>query len=133
MLEELHKNFVINEEIKLQIKLNKNKLALKENDCQDLREEFSNAERNCRLLENELVPLKHLVQESYNKAKESTGGLIYGEPEFESIKKSFAKLPPTEDEINEEIQITQTKIFCLSNDDQDANRVSKYLMILLKN
>lgn len=75
MLEELHKTFVINEEMKLQIKLTENKLVLKENYCHDLREEFSNAERNCRLLENELVPSKNLVRESYNEAKESTGGL----------------------------------------------------------
>ena len=123
MLDDCYKNVIINEEIKLQIKLAKNKLAVKENNCHDLREECSTAERNYKLLENELTPLKTELKNLFDLAKESTGGLSYDDEGFTPIKTAFAKLPASLEEIFEEIQTTQAKIFCLSNDQQDANRV----------
>lgn len=124
MLDDCYKNIIISEEMKLQVKLKKNVLAIKENDSQDLREEFNNAERNLKLLESELTPLKNELKNLYELAKESTGGLGYEDRDFATIKTAFAKLPATIEELFEEIQTTQAKIFCLINDQEQSNRVS---------
>ncbi|OXU28125.1 hypothetical protein TSAR_002632 [Trichomalopsis sarcophagae] len=123
LLDDLYKNIIINEEFKLQIKMEKNKLANKENDSHDLREEFNNAERDYENLNRELQPLKAELKSAYDTAKESTGGLEPEDKDFAPLMKSFAKLPATIEKLFEEIQATQARIFCLTNDQQEAKRV----------
>ncbi|XP_011505579.1 PREDICTED: structural maintenance of chromosomes protein 5 [Ceratosolen solmsi marchali] len=123
VLNECYKNILIKEEIKLKIKLEKNVLAIKENDSQDLIEEFTSAEKAYKLLDNELAPLKIEVKNLFELAKESTGGVSYDDPKFTPIKNAFAKLPASIEEIFEKIETTQAQIFCISNNQQDSNRV----------
>lgn len=104
--------------------MEKNKLANKENDSHDLREEFNNAERDFENLNRELQPLKTELKEAFEIAKESTGGLSYDDRDFAPLTKAFSKLPATLEKLCEEIQATQAKIFCLTNDQQEARRVS---------
>lgn len=112
--------------MKLQIKLKKNQLASKESDSQDLREELSSSERDLRALIAEIAPMKEDLKKYYDLAVEATGGYSYSDPEFDQFKAIFAKLPPTIDEIFEQIQVNNAKIFC-SNDQQDSEKVLKYI------
>lgn len=115
----------MNEEIKLQIKLKKNQLAVKENDSQDLREELTNSERNLRALNDEIEPLKAELKKQYDEARTLTGGFCQSDKEWEQYKIAFAKLPPTEEKLNAEIQTYNAKIFSVGNDTQEAEKVGK--------
>jgi chromosome condensin MukBEF complex kleisin-like MukF subunit len=103
--------------------LEKNKLAFKENNSQDLINEFASAEKAYKLLDCELMPLKAEVKNLFESAKESTEGISYDDPKFIPIKNIFAKLPASMEEIFDQIEITQAQIFCISNNQQDSNKV----------
>ncbi|XP_014204116.1 structural maintenance of chromosomes protein 5 [Copidosoma floridanum] len=133
MQDECNKSSIIDEEIKLQIKLKKNEHAIAENNAHDLRAELNEAERNYRALDNELTPLKTETKNLYDTAKELTEGLCYDDPEFSRYKAIFAKLPASIEEIISEIQRTQAKIFSLKTDQSETARILRQFNDVKKN
>lgn len=119
--------------MKLQIKLKKNLLAIKESETQELRDELANAERILRTLTNEIAPLKDELKRLFEEARNSTNGYCFTDKEFEPFKVSFAKLPPTLDEIFDLIQTLNAQIFSTGNDPQESEKVSILFKTYLKN
>lgn len=122
-LEESFKSVVANEQIELASKLQNRSLRIKVNDSQELRDKFKAAEDKVRQLNLELQPMKNEVQKMYKEALEITGGINPSDEAFAPINKVFNKLPPTIEDINNELNIAQAKVFCMGNN-MDGEHVS---------
>lgn len=131
-MDECFKSTIKDEEMKLQMKIKKDELANFESDTQELISEMNDADRNFKILDRELAPLKLEVKNLYEFAQETTGGLNYDSPEFAPYKTVFAKLPASIEEINVAIQNTQAKIFSLNNDANEAKKVKKKTFIIIR-
>ncbi|XP_043507403.1 structural maintenance of chromosomes protein 5 isoform X1 [Frieseomelitta varia] len=125
-LEESFKCITANEEIELALKLHTRSLRVKEYDSQDLREKLKNAEDKVKQLHQNLVPVKNEVQRILNQALETTNGISPKDSAFAPINKIFNKLPPTIEEINNELNIAQAKIFCMGNNVDGENVLQEY-------
>ncbi|XP_076749456.1 structural maintenance of chromosomes 5 isoform X2 [Xylocopa sonorina] len=126
LLDESFKSTTANEQTELALKLHKRTLRTKVNDSQDLRDKLKVAEDNMRQLNQEIQPLKHEVQKIFNEALETTNGVSPSEAEFAPINKIFAKLPPTMEEINNELNIAHAKVFCMGNNVDGENILRQY-------
>ncbi|KOC65567.1 Structural maintenance of chromosomes protein 5 [Habropoda laboriosa] len=125
-LEESFANITASEESELALKMKKRSLRIKINDSQDLREKLKAAEGKVKQLSQELQPMKTEVQKMYNEALETTNGINPSEKGFEPINKVFIKLPPTIEEINNELNIAQAKVFCMANNVDGENVLREY-------
>ncbi|XP_076647779.1 structural maintenance of chromosomes 5 [Halictus rubicundus] len=114
-LEECFKSIIMSEEIELALKLQNRTLNSKMNESQDQRDNLKAAEENVRQLSIEMQPMKNEVQKMYNDALETTNGINPSDASFAPINKVFSKLPPTIEEINNELNIAQAKVFCMTN------------------
>lgn len=122
-LDDYYKSVIDCEEMKLQVKLQKNQLSMKENNSQEIREEYENAVRNLKHLDNEMRPLREEVENLYKEARKMTDDICHNDKSnFKSYQTAFAKLPATLKEILDEIQKTQAKAFNV-NDQNEAQRV----------
>ncbi|XP_043597499.1 structural maintenance of chromosomes protein 5 [Bombus pyrosoma] len=101
-------------------------LRVKINNSHDLRERLKEAEDKVKQLCQELQPLKHEVQRVFNQALQSTNGISASDSAFAPIKKIFNKLPPTIEEINNELNIAQAKMFCMGNNIDGENILQEY-------
>lgn len=120
-LEDCFKCITISEEIELGLKLHNKSLRVKINDSQDLREKLKVAEDKVKQLISELHPLRKEVERIYNEALETTDGISPQDDAFAAINKIFNKLPPTIEEINNELNIAQAKVFCMGNNIDGEN------------
>lgn len=120
-LEESFKCITANEEAELALKLHTRSLRVKEYDSQDLREKLKNAEDKVKQLHQNLMPVKIEAQRILNQALETTNGISPKDSAFAPINKIFNKLPPTIEEINNELNIAQAKIFCMGNNIDGEN------------
>lgn len=120
-MEECFKSITANEQIELALKLQNRSLRIKMNNSQDLRDELKGAEGIVKRLSADMSQLKTEVQGMYNDALQSTNGLSPSDPGFAPINKAFIKLPPTVDEINNELNIAQAKVFCMGNNIDGEN------------
>ncbi|XP_058792958.1 structural maintenance of chromosomes protein 5 [Phymastichus coffea] len=123
ILDAYYKSFIVNEESKIDVKLKKNELAIKENDSHEIRQDYENAVRYFKYLENEIKPLRDEVQNLFEEAKKMTDGVsCKDKEEFLIYQRVFAKLPATLEEIIDEIQRTQAKAFNV-NDKTEAQKI----------
>lgn len=120
-LKDCFKCITISEEIELALKLHNKSLRVKINDSQDLREKLKVAEDKVKQLISELHPLRKEVERIYNEALETTDGISPQDDAFAAINKIFNKLPPTIEEINNELNIAQAKVFCMGNNIDGEN------------
>lgn len=104
-------------------------LRVKINNSQDLRERLKEAEDKVKQLGQELQPLKYEVQRIFNQALQTTNGISASDSAFAPIKKIFNKLPPTIEEINNELNIAQAKMFCMGNNIDGENVSFKRLQL----
>ncbi|KAG9429029.1 structural maintenance of chromosomes protein 5 [Apis mellifera carnica] len=125
-LEDCFKCITISEEIELGLKLHNKSLRVKINDSQDLREKLKVAEDKVKQLISELHPLRKEVERIYNEALETTDGISPQDDAFAAINKIFNKLPPTIEEINNELNIAQAKVFCMGNNIDGENVLHEY-------
>ncbi|XP_076169145.1 structural maintenance of chromosomes 5 isoform X2 [Ptiloglossa arizonensis] len=124
--EEYFKHIIANEQTDLALKLHNRFLRRKINQSQDLRDKLKEAEDTVKQLTSELQSMKNEVQKMYNEALETTNGINPSEKAFAPINKAFNKLPPTIEEINNELNIAQAKVFCMGNNIDGENILSKY-------
>ncbi|XP_076285291.1 structural maintenance of chromosomes 5 [Lasioglossum baleicum] len=114
-LEECCKSIITSEEVELALKLQNRTLNSKMNESQDQRDNLKVAVENVRQLSIEMQPMKNEVQKMYNDALQTTNGLSPSDAAFAPINKIFSKLPPTMEEINNELNVAQAKVFCMTN------------------
>ena len=125
-LEECFKCTVANEQVELALKLQNRSLRMKINDSQDLRDKLKASEDKVKQLSADMQPTKNEVQRMYNEALQTTNGIHPGDDSFAPINKIFNKLPPTIDEINNELNIAQAKVFCMGNNVEGENVLREY-------
>lgn len=114
-LEEYYKYVTENEQTELVLKLQNRLLRTKINDSQDLRDKLKVAEDKVRQISLELSPMKNETQRIYNEALQTTNGISPTDEAFAALDKIFNKLPPTIEELNNELNIAQAKVFCMEN------------------
>ncbi|CAK9827391.1 Structural maintenance of chromosomes protein 5 [Anthophora retusa] len=125
-LEESFTYITANEESELALKVKKRLLRVKINESQDLREKLKESEEKVKQLSQELQIMKNEVQKMYREALETTNGINPSESAFQPINKIFNKLPPTIEEINNELNIAQAKVFCMGNNIDGENILREY-------
>ncbi|XP_015177763.1 PREDICTED: structural maintenance of chromosomes protein 5 [Polistes dominula] len=113
LLEDRWKYERIIEQAKLALHLYKMSLLNQENDIQDLKQELLEADKTFKELELQYRPLKQEAIKVFNEAKELTNGLSPQDEKFKPINQIFSKLPLTIEEIDKEIAVAQTKVFCM--------------------
>ncbi|KAK2582225.1 hypothetical protein KPH14_004573 [Odynerus spinipes] len=126
VLEDSFKYAAINEQAKLMLYLYKRLLITKENRTLFLKEKLTVAEQQFEEIELEYKPLKQEALKAYNEAKDLTNGLSPQDNEFKPINNAFSKLPLTIEEIDKEIAVAQTKIFCMRQDIDAENILREY-------
>lgn len=138
-LEDCFKCITASEETELALKLHNKSLRVKINDSQDLREKLKVAEDKIKQFISELQPLRKEVERIYNEALETTDGISPQDDAFAAINKVFNKLPPTIEEINNELNIAQAKVFCMGNniDGENVNfekfHINKFVKKIINN
>ncbi|XP_053989694.1 LOW QUALITY PROTEIN: structural maintenance of chromosomes protein 5 [Hylaeus volcanicus] len=125
-LEACFKYIIDNEQIQLALKLQNRFLRMKVNKSQDLREKLKEAENRVRQLTSEINPMLQEVQRMYNEALEITNGIGPSDKKFTAINKAFSKLPPTVEEINNELHTAQAKVFCMGNNVDGESTLHEY-------
>ncbi|CAK9812836.1 Structural maintenance of chromosomes protein 5 [Anthophora plagiata] len=125
-LEESFTYITANEESELALKVKKRLLRIKINESQELREKLKESEDKVKQLSQELQSMKIEVQKMYREALETTNGINPSENAFQPINKIFNKLPPTIEEINNELNIAQAKVFCMGNNIDGENILREY-------
>lgn len=125
-LEECFKCITANEEIKFALKLQKRLLTAKQEAMHELRDKLKEVEEKLRHISLEVQPLKNGVQRMYNEALETTDGISPTDEAFAPINKIFNKLPPTIEEINNELNVAQAKVFCMENNVDGENILRRY-------
>lgn len=125
-LQECFKYITANEEIKLALKLQQRLLIGKQNSIQGLREKLNEVDSKLRQLSTEVLPLKKGVQRMYDEALQTTNGISPTDEAFGPINKAFNKLPPTIEEINNELNVAQAKVFCMGNNIDGENVLRRY-------
>lgn len=114
VLEECFKCSTSNVEIKFAITLLQQTLMMKENDAEELKDKFVEAERIFKQHEEDFQPLKREAERLYKEALTTTDNLNPQDKEFKVFNKAFEKLPATIPEINNELHIAQAKVFCMA-------------------
>lgn len=112
-----------NEEIKFTTMLLQKTLMSKENSAEDLKHKFAEAEKTFKEYEEEFQPLKRETERFYNEALQITNNIHPQDRAFQSLNKIFEKLPATIPDINKELNIAQTKVFCMAKN-IDAENVN---------
>jgi len=112
-----------NVEVKFAIILLQQTLMIKENEAEELKDNFISAERIFKKHDEEFQPLKKEAERLYNEALISTDHLNPQDDAFKPLNKAFEKLPSTIAEINNELNIAQAKVFCMAKN-VDAENVS---------
>ncbi|KAI4478557.1 hypothetical protein M0804_011880 [Polistes exclamans] len=107
------KYLTIIEQAKLTLHLYKQILLHTENDSHDLKQELESADKTFKELELEYKPLKQEAIKAFNEAKDLTNGISPQDEAFKLINQAFSKLPLTIEEIDKEIAVAQTKVFCM--------------------
>ncbi|XP_015433616.1 PREDICTED: structural maintenance of chromosomes protein 5 [Dufourea novaeangliae] len=125
-LEECFQSLTTSEQIQLALKLRNRSLNLKINESQDQRDKLKAAEDKVRKLNSEMQPTKNEVQRMYNEALKTTNGINPSDEAFAPINKVFNKLPPTIEEINNELNIAQAKVFCMGNNIDGENVLREF-------
>ncbi|XP_076229234.1 structural maintenance of chromosomes 5 isoform X2 [Nomia melanderi] len=125
-LEECYKSITKSEEIELVLKLQNRALNSKINESQDQREKLKAAEEKVKQLSVSMQPMKNEVTRVYKEALETTNGISPTDEAFAPINKAFSKLPPTMEEIVNELNIAQAKVFCMSNNMDSENVLREY-------
>ncbi|XP_035736266.1 structural maintenance of chromosomes protein 5-like [Vespa mandarinia] len=126
LLKDCLKYVTINEQAKLKLYLYKQLLITRENENQELKEKLSEAEKTFKEIELDYKPLKQEAIKAYNEAKDLTNGLSPQDEEFKPINQTFAKLPLTIEEIDKEIAVAQTKVFCMKQNVDAENIYREY-------
>ncbi|XP_076377305.1 structural maintenance of chromosomes 5 isoform X3 [Megalopta genalis] len=125
-LEECFKSITASEQTELAIKLQNRTLTMKVNESQDQRDNLKEAQENVRQLGIEMQPMKNEVQKMYKEALETTNNISPSDDAFAPINRIFSKLPPTIEEINNELNIAQAKVFCMGNNMDGENVLHEY-------
>nr|XP_003704386.1 PREDICTED: structural maintenance of chromosomes protein 5 [Megachile rotundata] len=125
-LEECFKYITDNEQAELALKLQNRTLRMKVNDSQDLRDKLKVAEDKVRQITSEMQPMKNEIQRLYKEALETTNGISPTDEAFAPINKIFNKLPLTVEEINNELNIAQAKVFCMGNNMDGESILREY-------
>ncbi|XP_076240283.1 structural maintenance of chromosomes 5 isoform X2 [Calliopsis andreniformis] len=125
-MEECFKFITTNQQVELALKLQNRSLRIKTSNSQDLRDELKVAEEIVKKLNMEMSLRKNEVQGLYQEALRVTDGISPSDKAFEPINKTFNKLPPTIDEINNELNIAQAKVFCMGNSGDNENVLLEY-------
>lgn len=112
--------------VKLELKLLQRTLAMKQNEYREMKERCTKAERTVRNFENDLQPLRAEAKRMYEDALNSTNGLGPQDKGFEKLNTAFSKLPATIDEINDELKVSQARVFCLGNTPDGENILRDY-------
>ncbi|KAI4489641.1 hypothetical protein M0802_010900 [Mischocyttarus mexicanus] len=126
LLEDCLQYTIITEQAMVALHLYKQILLNKENDTQELKEELSEAEITFKKFDVEYIPLKQEAIKAFNEAKDLTNGLSPQDEKFKSINQAFSKLPPTIEEIDKEIAVAQTKVFCMKQNVDAENIFREY-------
>lgn len=116
----------------MELKLLEGNLGIHQNEYHEMKEKYSRAERIVHKFDNDLQPLKTEAKRLYDEALNSTNGIGPKDKGFEKLSKAFDKLPPTVEEINDELKACQAKVFCLGSI-PDGDNVSFKLSIQLNN
>ncbi|XP_034178803.2 structural maintenance of chromosomes 5 [Osmia lignaria lignaria] len=124
--EEYYKYTIENEQTELILKLQNRSLRMKINDSQDMRDKLKIEEEKVRQISLELNPMKNETQRIYNEALQTTNGISPTDERFASLDKIFNKLPPTIEELNNELNIAQAKVFCMGNNIDGENILREY-------
>lgn len=134
LLNDCLKYVTINEQAKLRLRLYKQLLINRENEIQEMKEKLSEAEKTFKEIEFDYRPLKQEAIKAYNEAKVLTNDLSPQDEDFKPINRTFAKLPLTIEEIDKEIAVAQTKMFCMKQSVDAENvkyqRQSRLIIII---
>ena len=103
----------------------KNKLAAKEGETKTLENERNTTQKELNHSLKELEPLKNETKRLYQDAKLATNGISPGKQGWDAIGKEFSKLPPTEEELFEEMKNLNAKLYCLHKNSNNEKNVSK--------
>ncbi|XP_078052832.1 structural maintenance of chromosomes 5 [Augochlora pura] len=125
-LEECYKTIIASEQIELVLKLQNRTLIVKINESQDQRDNLKEAQEIVRQLSTEMQPMKSEVQKMYKEALETTNNISPSDDAFAPTNKIFSKLPPTIEEINNELNIAQAKVFCMGNNVDGESVLREY-------
>lgn len=112
-----------NEEVKFALTLLEQNLLNQENDAAELKDKYKTAEFEFKQHDEEYQPLKGEAQRLYNEALQSTNNISPQDNAFKPLNKAFEKLPATIAEINNELNVSQAKVFCMAKN-VDAEGVS---------
>lgn len=123
VLKDCYDCVISNEEVKLALTLLQQTLATKEDAVTELKDQYKEAQRVFELYDAEFQPLKREAENLYNEALKTTNGINPQSPAFRSLNKAFEKLPATINDINNELEIANAKVFCMAKN-VDAENVS---------
>ena len=91
-----------------------------------MRDKLKVEEEKVRQISLELNPMKNETERVYNEALQTTNGISPTDEGFASLDKIFNKLPPTIEELNNELNIAQAKVFCMGNNIDGENILREY-------
>lgn len=112
-----------NEETKFTLSLLQRTLTARENDAADLKDRYREAEKIYKQHDEEFQPLKRNAESLYDEALKTTNNISPQHSAFKSLNKLFEKLPATINDINNELEIANAKVFCMAKN-VDAENVS---------
>ncbi|XP_046478425.1 structural maintenance of chromosomes protein 5 isoform X1 [Neodiprion pinetum] len=111
---------------KLEMKLLQRTLVAKTNEYREMKERCAAAERTVRKCEMELQPLRTEASRLREAAKVMTNGLEPQNKDFAKLNKAFSKLPNNIEDINDELKVSQAKVFCLGNNADGDNVLQEF-------
>ncbi|XP_066599274.1 structural maintenance of chromosomes protein 5 isoform X2 [Prorops nasuta] len=112
-LDDILEHITKSDEITLTLELHRQTLIEKDAVASEIQHKLKAVEHSFKSLDEELQPLKRETEKLYKTALESTNNVQPGQKEFRTINAAFAKLPPTIEEINAEINLARNKMFCM--------------------
>ncbi|RLU20141.1 hypothetical protein DMN91_006747 [Ooceraea biroi] len=126
ILKECFDCIIRNEEIKFALTLLQQSLVSKENEIEELKDKFTEAERIFKQFDEDFQPLKKEAHRLYKEALKTTENINPQDDAFKPYNKAFEKLPTTIAEINNELNIAQAKVFCLAKNIDAENVMREY-------
>ncbi|XP_012264932.2 structural maintenance of chromosomes protein 5 [Athalia rosae] len=111
---------------KLERRLLEQSLKLRQKEYCEMKAKCDRAESIVQNFETELQPLKAEAKRMYEDALNSTNNVGPEHQAFEKLNKAFSKLPPSIDEINEQLKMLNAKVFCLSDMPDGDNVINDF-------
>ncbi|XP_067207450.1 structural maintenance of chromosomes protein 5 [Linepithema humile] len=115
-----------NEEVKFALTLLEQTLMKKESDVAELKDKHDAAEWEFKRYNDEFQPLTKEALRLYNEALQSTNNIDPQNNAFKPFNKAFEKLPATIAEINNELNVSQAKVFCMAKNVDAENVLREY-------